>query len=510
LEALTADPPVDRFARAGARNVAGAVVSATAGVVIVLVVTNGFPREVSGTLFASTALFLLLLALCELGTDAGLARWVPTYLVAGRVAAARRTTVVATVPVAAVSAAVGVVLFVFAEPVARMLDDGPAVDDVARVLRVLAVCLPVAAVYDTALAATRAHGTITPTVLCERLGRSTGQILAVVAVQLAGGGVVALAAAWALPYVVSFVVAGLWLRAIRGGAAGDDPLPTTDVRNAFWRFTTPRAVGQVLQAALQRVDIVLVTALLGVVDGAVYTAATRFVVFGQIGTLAVQQVLQPQLSEVLASEDRDAARRLLRTATAWIMAMAWPIYLSFAIAAPVALQAFGDGYGGGSSTVVILSLAMLVATAVGPVDVVLLMSGRSGTSTLNAGLALAVDVVGVLLLTGPFDITGAAIAWAAAILVRNGLAFAQIRRHLGLTTVGRSTVTVALVVGVPFAAVAPLVRWGIDAGHDVAAALVVVAAAVAAAGLWRTRGRTGLPSLSALVPARRTRSAARA
>ena len=504
MEALTADPPVDRFARAGARNVAAAVVSATAGVVVVLVVTNGFPRAVSGTLFASTALFLLLLALCELGTDAGLARWVPTYLVTGRVAAARRATVVATVPVAAASAAVGAALFVFAEPVGRLLADGPAVD-VVGVLRVLAVCLPIAAVYDTALAATRAHGTIAPTVVCERLGRSSGQILAVVAVQLAGGGVVALAAAWAFPYVAALAVAALWLRAVRGSADGDDPEPTTDVRGAFWRFTTPRAVGQVLQAALQRVDIVLVTALLGVVDGAVYTAATRFVVLGQIGTLAVQQVLQPQLSEVLAGGDREGAQRLLRTSTAWIMAMAWPIYLSFAIAAPLALRAFGDGYGGGGATVVILCVAMLVATAVGPVDVVLLMSGRSGTSTLNGGLALVVDVVGVLLLTGPLGVSGAAVAWAAAILVRNGLAFFQVRRSLGLTTVGTSTLTVALVVAVPFAIAAPFVRWGVDAGNDVAVVLVPLAAAAAAAGLWRTRERTGLPSLSTLLPARRTR-----
>ena len=506
MEALTADAPVERFARAGARNVAAAVVSATAGVIVVLVVTNGFPRAVSGTLFASTALFLLLLSLCELGTDAGLARWVPAYLVAGRVAAARRATVVATVPVAVVSAAVGAVLFALAGPVGRLLDDG-ASDDAARVLRVLALCLPVAAVYSTALAATRAHGTITPTVLCERLGRSTGQILAVVAVTLAGGGVVALAAAWALPYVVALVVAGGWLRRVRGRVTGDDPVPTDDVRGAFWRFTTPRAVGQVLQAALQRVDIVLVTALLGVVDGAVYTAATRFVVLGQIGTLAVQQVLQPQLSGLLASDDREGAQRLLRTSTAWIMAMAWPMYLAFAIAAPVALAAFGDGYGSGGATVVILSVAMLAATAVGPVDVVLLMSGRSGTSTMNGAIALAVDVVGVLLLTGPFGITGAALAWAAAILVRNGLAFVQVKRDLGLTTIGPSTVTVALVVAVPFLVAAPLVRWGIDAGHREAAVLVAFAGVAAAAGLWRTRERTGLPTLSALLPTRRTRSA---
>lgn len=510
MEALTSEPQLDRLARAGVRNVAAAVVSATAGVVVVLVVTNGFPRDVSGTLFASTALFLLLLAVCELGTDAGLARWVPRYLVAGRPAAVRRTARVAAVPVAVLSSLVGLAVFASAPSIARLLGDGSAVEDLTRSLRVLAACLPIAALYDTALAATRAHGTIDPTVVCERLGRSTAQIAAVIAVQLVGGGVVALVAAWALPYAAALVVAALWLRRVRAGLPEDehDPTPTADVSGAFWRFTSPRAVGQVLQVALQRVDIVLVASLLGVTEAAVYAAATRLLVFGQIGTLAIQQVLQPQLSALLARDDVDGAREVLRSATAWTMAMSWPIYLTFAVAAPVVLDALGDGYGDGEATVIVLSLAMLLATAAGPVDVVLLMSGRSGASTMNSAVALGVDVVGVLVLTPPFGITGAAIAWAAAIVVRNGLAFVQVRRALGLSAVSPATVTVAFVVAVPFLAVAPLVRWGVADGRDVAAGLVVVALAAAAAGLWRTRERTGLSALSDLLPRRRRAAAA--
>src|SRR5690606_15198992 len=138
---------------------------------------------------------------------------------------------------------------------------------------------------------------------------------------------------------------------------------------------------------------------------------------GQVGTLAVQQVLQPQLSELLARDDLDGAGRAFQTATAWIMALAWPAYLTFAVIAPVAIGVFGDGHGEGATTVALLSLTMLVATAAGPVDSLLLMSGRSGASLANNVAALVLNVVLNLALIPSLGITGAALAWSAAILV---------------------------------------------------------------------------------------------
>ena len=80
---------------------------------------------------------------------------------------------------------------------------------------------------------------------------------------------------------------------------------------------------------------------------------------------------------------------------------------------------FGDGYDVASDVVLILSLTMLLATACGPVDSVLLMAGRSWLSLRNSTVALAVNV-GLNVVLIPLDgIRGAAIAWSVAIVVRN-------------------------------------------------------------------------------------------
>jgi O-antigen/teichoic acid export membrane protein len=518
------DTHVDRMARAGSRNLAAAAVSGGANVVLVVLVTNAFDRDVSGTLFASTALFLLLVSVCALGTDVGLARWIPRYLVAGRTPAASHTLRVAGVPVGVLSVVVGAALALLAPEIAPLVAEGGREEDLVAALRLLGACLPVTALYETTLAATRAYGTIAPTVVVERLGRAVVQVLAVATVGLLGGSAVALVAAWAAPYVVGLAVAGVWLVTVRrsppitpasspaidAAPAAEDAAPAGDpvdradpsgvgdvgdVRSSFWRFTAPRSIGQITQVALQRLDIVLVAGLLGLTEAAVYTAATRFLVFGQVGTLAVQQVLQPQLSELLAREDLAGTTRTFQTATAWIMALTWPAYLSFAAIAPVALEVFGDGYGGGATTVAILSLTMLLATAAGPVDSLLLMSGRSGLSLANNVAALAVNVVLNLVLIPHLGITGAAVAWAVALFVRNALPFVQVQWDLGISAVGPATRTVALVTAVPLAVTGPIARLGIESGRPAAAAFVVLGLLGAAAGLWRTREITGVGSL---------------
>jgi len=122
--------------------------------------------------------------------------------------------------------------------------------------------------------------------------------------------------------------------------------------------------------------------------------------------------MQPHLSRLLASDDEAGAKKIFQTSTVWLMACAWPAYLASAAAAPLLLGIFGHGYRGGQTPLVILSLTMLLATACGPVDIVLLIAGRSGLSLINNFASLAVDIALNIVLIPKYGITGAAISWA--------------------------------------------------------------------------------------------------
>ena len=204
------------------------------------------------------------------------------------------------------------------------------------------------------------------------------------------------ALAWAAPYLPVTVLAAYALRKVY--RAGKPPGATTrraerrGLRRDFWRFTGPRALASVAQLALQRVDVLLVAALGGLAPAAVYAVAGRFVVLIQFANQGISQSVQPRLAEALATGDRRAANRLYQTATGWLVLVTWPINLLVILFAPVYLRLFGDGYPAGAPVVVVLAVAMLVATGCGMVDMVLAMAGRTSWNLVNVLVALAVTI----------------------------------------------------------------------------------------------------------------------
>jgi len=454
---VTAPHHVQKIARSGSVNVMGAAVGALAGFGLTLVLTNGLTREVAGTVFATTSLFLILTSVVQLGTESGMARWLPVKVATGRTSELGQVLKAGLVPTVLLSAAVAVIVVGSARQVAELLVDGDQVGTVATQVRILAGFLPLAATLNVVLASTRGLRTVRPTVLVESIGRSVLQLAAVAAVTALGGSAEMVVLAWAGPYLFALLVATVWLLLLlrrlqrRAGAAPPTDFgPVEDsggraigVTREFWSYTGPRALATIAQTALKRSDIVMVAALRSPAEAAVYAAASRFVTLGQVGVQALQQALAPQLSAMFARGEKHHAQSIYHVTTTWSIMMAWPVYITCAILAPVVLLLFGEGYTDGTPVVVLLSAAMLVSVACGSVDTVVLMSGRSWLSLLNTVAALVVNVALNLLLIPSLGILGAAIAWAVAIVLRNVMPVVQIHYLLGMSPFGAGSALAA-------------------------------------------------------------------
>ena len=202
---------------------------------------------------------------------------------------------------------------------------------------------------------------------------------------------------------------------------------------------------------------------------------------------------------MLASDDEVGAKSVFQTATAWLMAFAWPAYLVSAAAAPLLLSVFGHGYRGGQAPLVILSLTMLVATACGPVDIVLLMAGRSGLSLINNFAALVVDIALNIVLIPRMGITGAAVAWAVALVVRNILPLVQVRSMLRMSPVSSGAVWVAFSAVACFGVLPGILRATVGLGLSVALPGFAVCTVAYAVLLWIGRRRIALEAFAGLV-----------
>ncbi|GII88812.1 hypothetical protein Ssi03_68020 [Sphaerisporangium siamense] len=450
---------VASLVRGGAAGLAGAVAGAAAQMLIVVALTRGLDAASAGTVLTATSLCLMAAGVLRLDTGNGLIYFIARHR-DGAHPDISRLVRSALLPVLVLSVAAATLAYIGADTVVAALNHGSGsgwspspptgtstggtgtvavaaslvtADATATVVRTLAVALPFVVCADILLAATRGFGAMRPTILLGGVLQPGGQLVLVGALLAAGAAPAwAIPAAWAAPYLPVVLLAALWLR-----RRVPPPGGTPNVTPRFWRYTAPRAFGAATQAVFQRLDVVIVAALAGPAEAAVYTAATRFKVVGQLANQGLTQAVQPRLVRALADGDLPLARVLYQATTMWLVVLTWPIWLGYALLAPWLLRVFGEGYEGGAAVAVVLAVTMMAATACGMVDVVLIAAGHTVSSTLNMLTAIVVTVALDVVLVPAYGTLGAALGWSAGVLVKNALPLVRVSRRYGLHPFGR-------------------------------------------------------------------------
>jgi O-antigen/teichoic acid export membrane protein len=529
-------------ARGSTLNLLGAAVSAVASIGVTVLVTRLFSGPAAGAFFSATSLFLIVETIASLGAYVGAVYFIARLRLLGeddRISTILRAAII---PVVVASVTGMVALLVFASPLARLLlgghlgHSGATAPAVATALRALAITLPFAALLDTFLGASRGYRDMQPTVMIDKLARSAAQ-MAGVAIAVAAGSAALLAPLWALPYIPAAAAAWLWFRRVRRNqdarlssrraippelaalmalatpvrpdgtkVAPSETYTDERVANAtalgFWRFTAPRALATLAQITIQRFDIVLVGILRGPVEAAIYTAATRFLVAGQLGSTAISMAAQPQFTELFAMGALRRANAIYQVTTAWLVLLTWPLYLLILVNGSQFLAIFGHSYQAGNTVLIILGLSMLLSTVCGQVDVVLITTGRSSWSLVNGLLAMVVNVSVDLILIPRYGITGAAVGWAAAIVVANLMPLAQIAVSSRLHPFGRGMAVAGALCLASFCAIPLAARALLGHGAAGIASGTFVGFALMAAGLWYFRAPLRLavmPGMSRLM-----------
>lgn len=460
-----------RVAEGGGLNLAASAVSAALTLGLTSMVAKSLDQSSAGVFFAMTSLILIGVSLAEFGSEASMSRFLPVALDQGRVNDARGILALGILITSAVGSAIAVLILVWSTELLSLVQSpaGPEPSGTEELALIAAVVVPVAALGRVLLSATRGFSTIVPTAVGDKVVRPALQ-LALVGVAASSGGVAAFLLGWSIPYAVVLVLGAVSivrLMADRSSRSTQDTERMLLRRLAlvYASYTGPRAVASLLQSIMQRADIIVVASLRGPRDAAVYAVVTRIVVFGQFLGQAIQQVLAPHLSSLLAAYDRQATSELVRATTAWSVLATWPIYLLAIVSAPSILTLLGGASYSrqdATLTLAIISVAMLVAKFLGPVDTLLLMAGRSSLSLAISTVATAANLLLLILLVPDLGVLGAGISWAVAVLIRNLLNWFAAWKSTGVTAWGKPVVTAALIACVSFVAVPALLRAWIE------------------------------------------------
>ena len=145
----------------------------------------------------------------------------------------------------------------------------------------------------------------------------------------------------------------------------------------------------------------------------------------------------------------------------------------------------------------VLGACMLVATAVGTVDMVLLMGGKSSLNLMNTVIGLSANVALNLLLIPHLGGTGAAIAWSSSILFTNLAPLAQVWKYLDMHPFGQGWFKAAFAALATYGAVGLVIRLTLGTSLPVFIAYHVIAGLAYLTLLFKFRHDLELPVLFA-------------
>jgi len=439
-----------KLARGGALNFAGAVTNGLFGFVLTLLLTRNLVPGEAGVFFEAVALFSILSTTPELGADDGLVRMIPRFLAIGRVRDLRRTLAVALLPVLVIGSVFALAAWVFAPQLSHVfVRNGAHEEALVPYIRVLAVFIPINAVETAVFSATRGFGTMRPSALLDNMTKTILRPILAAGVLAAGLGAIALGLSYAAPIVLVGVLGFLWMRRLLSRSerrsrraakeGGQALLPRTaagPIALEFWKFASPRALASLFGITVYWLDTLLLGALRNTAEAAIYTAASRYLYLGFFALGAIQLIIGPMISGFLSEGSVDRAKVVYQTATHWLVMAAWPVYVTLAVFAPFLLQIFKPAYVAGQHALLILSLAMMFSTLSGPVQVVLLMSGRSMWTLFNSMIGLGINVGLNLWLIPKYGMEGAALAWSASIVFNNLAGIIEVKALLKLSPFG--------------------------------------------------------------------------
>jgi O-antigen/teichoic acid export membrane protein len=258
-------------------------------------------------------------------------------------------------------------------------------------------------------------------------------LLIVVAWQLLWGGLsaslVMLFTVAMLPFLLvgqhAYIDRGL--KPLRSGA-------TPAYRTWFWTRTSLELQLLVLFTTyFQEMSLTIAGFFLPAEDMAVYSACFRTANMISFGLYAINAILSPQASHLIANGNAAGLQSLVARAT---QLRFWPALAAVAVlvlAGSQILHIFGADFARGHVALIILGVSQLVIAAAGPVTQILTLSGHQTQSLPAFAIALAATLALNAVLLPLFGMLGGAVASLLVTLIWNFWLHRIVVRRVGIT-----------------------------------------------------------------------------
>ncbi len=385
---------------------------------------------------AGVALINGLQILSRFGMENGVVRYVAHYREHGDAARVRGTIVMALLFPIILSLILSSVLFFGAGFIA---DSGWLKENGANmvsVLRAFAFVLPFFVFMSMTAWATQGFQTVTYAAYIQQLIRPGLFLVFVGVCYVLGARIYGVIAAYALSMLLAGVVGLYYLRKL---------FPKLLDRREETRFETKALFGVSIPMSItqgaQYLDNFSAILILGIfAAGApvgIFNAAARTATFLTVVRFAFSGIFSPIISGLHARQDTEEMGRLYKDVSRWIFTGAFALFLVIVVFGPEIMGIFGPKFGAGVTALVIVAVAQLYSSAVGPAPRMLAMTENQNYAMIATTTAAITGVIVSFILIPRFEVMGAAIGMATAIIVENTGTMSAVKWRLGYWPVNR-------------------------------------------------------------------------
>jgi O-antigen/teichoic acid export membrane protein len=424
------DTYVAKVARGAGISTAGQGVGRVIGYVTQVVIARLLGAQFYGFYTAGVALINGLQILSRFGMENGVVRYVAHYREHEDAARVRGTIMMALLFPIALSLVLSAVLFFGAGFIAEsgwLKENGTMM---VGVLRAFAFVLPFFVFMSMTAWATQGFQTVTYAAYIQQLIRPGLFLVFVGVCYVLGAKVFGVIAAYALAMFLAGLVGLYYLRKLFPGLF-DRRAETRFETKALFGVSIPMSITQGAQYLNNFSAILILGVFAAGAPVGIFNAAARTATFLTVVRFAFSGIFSPIISGLHARQDTEEMGRLYKDVSRWIFTGAFALFLVIVVFAPEVMGIFGEAFGAGVTALVIVAVAQLYSSSVGPAPRMLAMTDNQNYAMIATSVSAITGVIVSLILIPRFDVLGAAIGMATAIIVENTGTMSAVKWRLG-------------------------------------------------------------------------------
>jgi O-antigen/teichoic acid export membrane protein len=200
------------------------------------------------------------------------------------------------------------------------------------------------------------------------------------------------------------------------------------------RFALPLSLNSLIQNVLNSTDVLFLAAFSTSAQVGLYAVADRLSSLVVMPFYTLNTIFLPQIAEYYARGEHEQLSNMAKVVTKWMFTLSLPVFLCFCVFHDAILSIFSRSYIAAGAALIILSFGNLIDAGTGSTSSLLVMAGYGRLILANTAATIIINIGLAFWLVPRFNIIGAAVAAAMAVIIFNIAYFIEVYWLLKIIT----------------------------------------------------------------------------